>query len=117
MMLYFGKKKNVYSDFIKKRTKVFQSKVLHRVFCDASQSEVWKAESSIKTPIIFLGFTAKNVTINLHFVVPMFCEAHLCCFIVTSRGTCRELLCIVSCSIYSTAVTYKPVFSLKINRN
>jgi len=46
--------------------------VLDKEICDALQSEVKKAKSGIKTPIIFLDFKAKGVSRNLCFVVPIF---------------------------------------------
>lgn len=109
---------------MKKRTvavysPVFKSKVLHKVLCDASQSEVKKAKINIKVSIIFLGLNAKNVITNLHFVVPIFCESNtaMSCSSVLFRrdGRGKELLRIVLCSnIYSTDL--QACIHFKINR-
>lgn len=55
---------------------MFKFKVLRKAFRGGSQSEVKKAKINIKMRVIFLGLKAKNVTINLHFVVPIFCESN-----------------------------------------
>lgn len=71
------------------------------MFHDASQSKVKKAKINIKMHIIFLGLKAKNVAINLHFVVPIFCESNIAMsyssvlFQRDRRG--KELLCIMLC--------------------
>lgn len=85
-MLYFGKKKIVYSDFMQKRTTIFLTEVLEKEICDALLSKVKKAKSGIKTPIIFLDFKAKDVSRNLHFVVPIFCAGDRATF---------QLICVV----------------------
>lgn len=71
------------------------------MFHDASQPKVKKAKINIKMHIIFLGLKAKNVAINLHFVVPIFCESNIAMsyssvlFQRDRRG--KELLCIMLC--------------------
>lgn len=107
---------------MKKRTTalynpVFKCKVLHKVFCGASQSEAKKTKIDIKMHISFLGSKAKNVTINFHFVVQIFSESNTATsyssVLFQRDGRRKELLCIVSCSISVTILTYKPVFTLK----
>lgn len=88
------------------------------MFHGASQSKVKKAKINIKMHIIFLGLKAKNVTINLHFVVPIFCESNAAMsysfvlFQKDRRG--KELLCIVLC--FSSSIDLQTCIHFKIDR-
>lgn len=90
--------------------------MLRKAFHGVSQSKVKKAKINIKMHIIFLGLKAKNVTINLHFVVPIFCESNTAMSyssVLFQRDRRGKEVCASRC-VSVPALTYKPVFTLKL---
>lgn len=95
---------------------MFKFKALHKAFRGVSQSKVKKAKISIKIRIIVLGLKAKHVTINLHFVVPIFCESNTAMSyssILFQRDRKGKEFCAARC-VSVPALTSKPVFTLKL---
>lgn len=89
------------------------------MFHGASRSKVKKAKINIKMYIIFLGLKVKNVTINLHFVVPIFCESNTAMsyssvwFQRDRRG--KELfLCLTLC--FSSSIDLETCIHFNIDR-
>lgn len=68
--------------------------------------------------IIFLGLKAKKVTINLHFVVPIFCESNTAisysCVLFQRERRGKELLCITLC--FSSSTDFQTCIQFKIDR-
>lgn len=122
MMLYFWKM--VYSDFMKKRTMTFYSlqcsnlKCYTKCFMVLHSQRLRKLKSISKCILFFLAWKQKDVTINLHFVVPIFCESNTAMsyssvlFQRERRG--KELLCITLC--FSSSIDLQTCIHFKIDR-